>query len=345
MLNGAPSVEIERRTQLEQALSRRKGAAIIVAESSGAFFVRAASGALSDYSGLLTLGHGHVSLLAGQPLGLGGSDKRDHELIDGGLASGDCAPLRTSRGVFCGSRYAAAPNGFSLQLFGDKLGVRPIYYWHGPDMVLFATALRILEALPFIPKVRDDVAVVETIAHGFPLADRTRFADVRLLREGELLRFDRDGCSAETYWRWQDISQSCMRGATAANAAYAVFRDAIEVRRGTEDQVVAFLSGGMDSRAIVSVLHESGAAVQTLNFAPDRSQDQVFARGYAEQIGVPFLSFPRDGAPPQGFRVALAEIVRELVDAGNFSAARPAAPWSGDGGSVSLGNVYLDDQV
>ena len=317
MLDGARSVPPERRMQLRRALSRREDEEIVDTEASGAYFVRAATGALSGYSGLLTSGHDHVSLLAGQPLGPGGSDRVDHERIDGGLAAGNLAPLRASRGVFCGSRFAADPSGPSLHLFGDKLGVRPIYYWHGPDMVLFATALRILEALPFVPKTRDDTAVAETIAHGFPLADRTRFVGVRLLREGEVLGFDRAGCSAESYWRWQEIPPSDMRGAQAADAVYTVFRD--------EDHVAAFLSGGMDSRAIVSVLHESGAAVQALNFAPDGSQDQVLARRYAEEIGVPFLSFPRDGAPPQGFRVALAEIVRELIDVGALTAARPAS--------------------
>lgn len=133
-------------------------------------------------------------------------------------------------------------------------------------MVVFATALRVLEALPFVPKVRDDTGVAETIAFGYPLAERTQYLGINVLRDAEIAFFSSSGNSKTCYWRWDQVPTQDMSNTDTAKKAYEVFTDAINIRRQGDEKVGAFLSGGMDSRAIVAVLNASGATVQTLNF-------------------------------------------------------------------------------
>ena len=345
MLDGHQMVAPDHKEALCRHLSRRPGEAIIERSFPHAYMVRAKVGALTGYDGLLDRTPSRLSLLAGEPLGPAGDIAGDHQLIHDDLAHGRTSALQGCRGVFCGASYSEEQEVPVLQLFADKLGIRPIYYWCDASMVVFATALRVLEALPFVPKIRDDAGVAETIAFGYPLAERTQYINVRVLREAEIVQFSLSGNSTTCYWRWDQVTPQELSDAAAAKQAYEVFTDTINIRRRGDQEVGAFLSGGMDSRAIVAVLNASGATVQAINFSPDRSQDQALARAYATQIGIPFLSAPRGRSPKDGFRMALTRFVRDCIDRGEIKAERPNGLWSGDGGSVGLGNVHLDDKL
>jgi len=68
----------------------------------------------------------------------------------------------------------------------DKLGIRPLYFWADDDVIVFASALRILEELPLVPKQMDLRAVTELVGLGAPLADRTPYSGISLLRAARL---------------------------------------------------------------------------------------------------------------------------------------------------------------
>ncbi|MDT1822798.1 hypothetical protein FPK54_22920, partial [Acinetobacter baumannii] len=67
---------------------------------------------------------------------------------------------------------------------------------------------------------------------------------------------------------------------------YDAFMAAIARRQRRPGVAAAFLSGGLDSRVIVGGLAASGNQVHTVNYAPDGSQDQVFAQLVADQLGL-----------------------------------------------------------
>jgi len=345
MLNSKQPVSSEYKKALFQNLSRRPEEDIVELSFEHAYMVQAKVGALTSYDGLLKHEPHAASLLAGEPLGPAGNIDDDHKLIDRELAEGSYPALRGCRGTFCGASYGEAEGEPVLHLFSDKLGVRPIYYWRDDEMVVFATALRILEALPFVPKVRDDVGVAESVAFGYPLAERTQYVGINVLREAEIVTFSSPGMTKTCYWRWDQVPTREMVDKDALEKAYNLFMDTINIRRRGDREVGAFLSGGMDSRAIVAMLHASGAVIQAINFSPDRSQDQALASAFAEQIGVPFFAAPRQDSPKDGFRMALTRFVRDCIDSGEIKAERPNSLWSGDGGSVGLGNVHLDDKL
>lgn len=343
MLNGE-SISPKYKEVLRRCLSRIPDENVMERSFEHAFMVRCKVGALTDYDGLWEPSPTSVSLLAGEPLGPAGEITGDHEMIHLDLIGDRLATLQSCRGVFCGASYRENKSSPILQIFADKLAIRPLYYWCDSEMVVFATALRVLEALPFVPKVRDDTSVAETIAFGYPLADRTRYLNIRALREAEIVRFSAQGTTSTSYSRWDQIQPHGVSGPDATRNAYKLFVDAIELRRRGDKEVGAFLSGGMDSRAIVAVLNSTGASVQAINFSPEGSQDQALARAYASEIGITFLAAPRENRGLD-LRVALTRFIRERIDSGDIKAQRPNALWSGDGGSVGIGNVHVGDKL
>lgn len=309
-----------------------------------AFFLRANTKALTNYSGIYTNNKNTVSLMAGEPLLSKAGIENDHYSIVTALDQDNLNSLKSVRGVFCLARYK---NDIMtvLDLCADKLGVRPVYYWTDGCFVVFSTVLRVLEKITLIPKIGNEIALSEIIAFGFPLGNRTKYENIKLLRESEIIRFSLDCVKVFTYWRWDKIKQRNIPLKEATSEAYRVFQEAIKIRLHDDTNVLAFLSGGMDSRAIVGVLIDFGVDVQAFNFSPSNSQDQVFASRFAEKIGCQLNFLPRDNDLPLGFRLQLARLVKELVQEGKMVSSRPHALWSGDGGSVSLGCVYLDEKI
>jgi len=117
----------------------------------------------------------------------------------------------------------------------------------------------------------------------------------------------------------------------------------VGIRLGNDKRVYSFLSGGMDSRAIVATLIDMGRHVEALNFSSNASQDQYYAQLFAVEAGCQcHLHCLPGGSFPNFSYLALAAKT-ELEQREPTHVDRPQIIWSGDGGSVGLGHVYMDE--
>lgn len=249
--------------------------------------------------------------------------------------------LRACRGTYCATVYEKGAQ--RLHLMTDKFGVRPVYCWISPDFIVFATALRIIEALPFCKKSLSLQGIAEISSFNFPLGDRTPYDNVICMLAGEVFTVDSEGVRRERYWRWDAGMPPVKSDLPGPERVYRSFQDAVRVRLGSDKSTAAFLSGGLDSRSIVAELRNAGAEVLTSNYAPPGSQDQVLGKMIADRLGTHHTPL---------VRVALVEgdpyskaTVHEWLKSPDYVATQPARPhvlWSGDGGSVGLGHVYLN---
>ncbi len=259
------------------------------------------------------------------------------------LASGCHDGLRASRGTYC---LAVADAGGRLHLAVDKCGVRPLYCWVLPDFVIFATAQRILEALQGLPRELDLQGVAEVACFGFPLADRTPYRDIVCLHAGEVLTVDGAQVQRTRYWRWDAVQPHPDGLQGGAQRLYQTFREAVRVRLGGDHAAAAFLSGGLDSRAIVAALRDEDVAVATSNYAPADSQDQGLGALAAERLGTSHTRLqmrPFAEGDPYSKASVLEWLAAARTTAGPLP--RPHVIWSGDGGSVGMGHVYLTQDM
>lgn len=292
-----------------------------------------------------------VALVAGDPLLQPAAGypplPRDQslEMLARDVLADDHHRLRACRGTYCAATYD--PGSQKLHLITDKLGVRPIYCWVLPDFVVFTTALRILEAVSFFDKSMDLQGVAEALNYGVALSDRTFYQNILCLLAGEVVRFDGVGSMQRTqYWRWDDLPLTEPSEVPAAQHIYRQFQDAVELRLGGEKVAAAHLSGGLDSRAIVAALRTAGAEVFTVNYSPPNSQDQILGQLAADRLGTHHTFIPvkplMDGDRHSN------GTVRDWLDSPAYLAHQPLRPkviWSGDGGSVGVGHVYLNADI
>jgi hypothetical protein len=333
---------------LRRTVSRNTNDEVSVFKDERSYFVKVDIGAYGE-AGFHRDADGCLSLLAGEPLLASGDDNdawqsrtRDLDLLHESWRKDDWSLAARARGVFCAVHYQ--PRTGTLSLIADKLCIRPLYYWLDDKYVVFATALRIIEGLTEIPKQMDVQAVTEIVGLGVPLGTRTPFVDVSLLRAAEIVQINESAVARKQYWRWDDIKASGKSEPELLQDTYARFSQAVGRRIRQDTTTAAFLSGGLDSRCVVAALRERNIRVHTFNFALPHTQDQMFGAEFARQAETIHQESPMTPGAPVWSKI--------MADAWNTSTARERLPaergnlvWSGDGGSVGLGHVYVSPSI
>ena len=164
---------------LQQAISRNPVDEVKAFRDRRSYFAKVDLEAFRE-PGFFVDASGALSLLAGEPLlstrGIPSNRRLDLTIIHEQCLKNNSNILREADGTFCVVHYQ--PQTGRLVLIADKLGIRPLYFWMNDDLVVFASALRILEDFPLVPKKMDLRAVTEVVALGAPLADRTPYAGI-----------------------------------------------------------------------------------------------------------------------------------------------------------------------
>jgi hypothetical protein len=288
----------------------------------------------------------HVASATGEPYlrprsGRVNSRSEDLAKISQALASGRLEILGDCQGSFSLCQYL--PSDGTLRLVTDRLGVRPVYYHTGPEFIYFSSNLRVLEGLAGVPKRLDLRGVAELAVFGYPLADRTPYADIKTLREGHLLECRAGDVHISQYFNWSDIRPTELTRDQMIDAVYETFLAALECRSARDSVATSFLSGGMDSRVVVAGLTALGKDVCTITFETAGRKDAVIARQVAKRLGTHHTTRIVDPSVPQHDSKATA--VGKVDYPATLRPRYPSLIFSGDGGSVGLGFVYMSDRI
>lgn len=330
---------------LRRTVSRDPTDQPIEFRSSQCFFIKVDIGAFGSPAHSQSP-EGSFAMLAGEPLLVCDgprSEERDAHLayMHDAWDRGDFSQLRHAAGTYCAAYFD--PRSGSARLIADRLGLRTLYYAVTDRFVYFSSALRILEALDEVPKVMDVVAVAEITGFGYPFGGGTPYAGIRMMLPCEMLAVGQEGIQSSRYFQWDAIEPLQPPGEEALKETHRLFQRAIRRRLRADRTTFAYLSGGLDSRCTVAGLLAEGAHVYTFNFSPPRTQDQVFALQYAEKSGTVHHETPA-GANPN-WSAIMADAWRASPRRAEKTAERPNIAWTGEGGSVGLGHVYITPEI
>jgi len=174
----------------------------------------------------------------------------------------------------------------------DRLGQKPVYYAEVDGGIVFASEVKALLRAPGVHAAIDRDGLREHLAIGYCVAPRTIFEGVRKLPPATRLVWDESGLRSERYWELP-------RGVrTDLGPDYWVDAVRSELRRAVADHMVsdvpigAFLSGGIDSSAVVALMAgQSALPVNTYSIgyggssASDYYNELEFAGQVARQFG------------------------------------------------------------
>ncbi len=218
----------------------------------------------------------------------------DTEVLLHGWAAWGPAMLDRLNGMFAFALHDARRQ--SLFLARDRLGVKPLHYVELADgAVAFASELKGLLAHPLVRRVPDIRAVEDYLAFGYVPDDACLISGVKKLPAGHSLLIER-GKAVPAPSRWWDVDFS--KRATGSVKALeeeltALLREAVTSRMVSDVPLGAFLSGGVDSSAVVALMAEaSRGAVRTCTIGFDESS--LDERRYANEVGQRFATQHRE---------------------------------------------------
>jgi len=177
-----------------------------------------------------------------------------------------------------------------LLLARDRAGKKPLFYHDGPGLFAFASEVKALLAHPAVPNERDAEAIPLYLTYGYVPHPRTLHRGIRSLPPGHRLAATTAGTEGPTrYWRASFRDGPACDEDEAAERLREALRKAVARRLVADVPVGAFLSGGIDSSAVVALMAEQAPArVRTfcMGFAGAPTYDETaHARVVARRFG------------------------------------------------------------
>lgn len=169
-----------------------------------------------------------------------------------------------------------------VMVVNDYFGLYPLFYAHHQHTLIFAPEIKAILLQPSIPKTLDMVAVAQYLRFQHLLGDRSFFEEIKLLPNGSILRYDlaTQQFNIQPYRTWADLPH---RPETtfpqAVEECGALMRKAVQTLSGDAYRPGVFLSGGLDSRAILGLIDHRPVA--TLTYGTENCRDVYYARRIA----------------------------------------------------------------
>ncbi len=185
-----------------------------------------------------------------------------------------------------------------LSLVRDRLGIKPLYYGWCGSTLLFGSELKALKAHPAFQPGIDRNALALYLRHNCIPAPYTIYTGFHKLMPGTLLTLTGsspgESPAPEVYWSARQMAESSSRNPfegsdrDAVEALDACLRESIRERMIADVPLGAFLSGGIDSSAVVALMQvQTSRPVQTftVGFHESGYDEAKYAKEIARHLG------------------------------------------------------------
>ncbi|MFQ5457272.1 MAG: asparagine synthase (glutamine-hydrolyzing) [Myxococcota bacterium] len=175
-----------------------------------------------------------------------------------------------------------------LLLVRDRLGIKPLYYYADAGKLVFGSEIKaLLEA--DVPREIDEQALSHYLALGYIPAPWSIFRGIRKVPPGHLLRAEAGAVKVEAWWELPGETTADTRPEPElVEELRALLADAVKIRLISDVPLGVFLSGGVDSSAIVAMMARAASGpVRTfsIGFSEKSFSELAFARRVASRFG------------------------------------------------------------
>lgn len=172
----------------------------------------------------------------------------------------------------------------------DRLGIKPFYYAQAADgSFIFGSELKALLAHPGLARTIDPCAVEEYFAYGYVPEPRTIYKNVFKLEPGHTLTLQVGAPMPQPkpYWNVPFQPLGTLTEADAASELNERLREAVQSHMVADVPLGAFLSGGVDSSAIVATM--AGLTKEPVNTCSIAFNDPAYDEStYAAQVAAQY---------------------------------------------------------
>ena len=193
------------------------------------------------------------------------------------------------RGMFAFAVWDARRG--TLFLARDRIGKKPLYYWQGGGVLVFASEIKALLGHPGPGRAVDWPAFHHYLAYGYTPAARSAFAGIAKLPPGHTAVLEAGTLSLRRYWALPAAEPAPPRldRHELGERIRAEIREAVRLRLESDVPLGAFLSGGVDSSIVVASMREvTGGRITTFSIGFGAAAASWDERPYARQVAERF---------------------------------------------------------
>lgn len=164
----------------------------------------------------------------------------------------------------------------------DRLGIKPLYYYIDNQHFVFASEIRSVLSSGFVPKHLDKKSLRDYLIFQSVYAPHTIIKDVFQLMPGEYAVVSSKGIQKTFYWQAETSPNGfeIPNKETAQKKVRELLTASVERRMVSDVPLGAFLSGGIDSSAVVALMAQASARpidTFTVSFAEKQFDESRFA--------------------------------------------------------------------
>lgn len=208
-----------------------------------------------------------------EQLGYSFASHSDTEVILHGYAAWGLDVLKRLNGMFAFAlldRRAAAP---VVLLARDRFGIKPLYYTIQGQRLLFGSEIKSILVSPDVPRRMNARALHRYLAFGWVTGPETMFEGISKLMPAEYMLWQDSRATRQTYWNMEFSPDSRATEKELIHELQAVLTRAVERHLLSDVPLGVFLSGGLDSSAILALMTQITRAPVTAYTIAYRPED------------------------------------------------------------------------
>jgi asparagine synthase (glutamine-hydrolysing) len=174
-----------------------------------------------------------------------------------------------------------------LVLARDRIGIKPLYYVEQDGRLAFGSEIKALLEDPDIPRAVDVQSLYHYMGFEFVPGPATMFRGIRKLPPGSILIARAGGTEIQPYWELR-FSETPHDPATLERRIRETVRDAVHAWMMSDVPEGVFLSGGLDSTAVLAFVREATTGplpTFTLGYDDPTFSEWEYAREAARHYG------------------------------------------------------------
>jgi len=174
-----------------------------------------------------------------------------------------------------------------LLLVRDRVGKKPLYYVHDGDRILFASELKALLVDPSVKRAISCEAIDDYLTFGAVPAPRTIYVGIHQLPPAHYLIWEGGRIRTAEYWDLEYCQPARHTEAEYLEQFDRIFTEAVRLRMISDVPLGAFLSGGVDSTAVVAAMAAHTprpVATTTVTFSESAFNEAPHAQAVARTL-------------------------------------------------------------
>jgi len=203
-----------------------------------------------------------------------------------------------------------------LMLARDRLGIKPLYYCRQPERLLFASEIKAILEHPAVERALDLQALYHYLGYEFVPGPATMFRGIAKLPPGHLL-LARDGeVRVEPYWELA-FHETELEPAAIEARIRDLLREAVHLRLMADVPLGVFLSGGLDSTAVLAFAREAATGplpTFTIGYQDPSFSEWGYARLAARYYGTEHREIPIEPITPALLEEAVWHLDEPMTD-------------------------------